>query len=59
MPEVVLVYLTGAPRHGIGPHDVALSLVKATFDSGFVNNRVLEFVGPGVCQAADGFPQWH
>ena len=50
MPEVVLVYLTGAPRHGIGPHDVALSLVKATFDSGFVNNRVLEFVGPGVAR---------
>lgn len=48
MPEVVLVYLTGKPRPGIGPHDVALSLVKATFESGFVNNRVLEFTGPGV-----------
>ena len=48
MPEVVLVYLTGKPRRGIGPHDVALSLVKATFESGFVNNRVLEFVGPGI-----------
>ncbi len=48
MPEVVLVYLTGAPRRGIGPHDVALSLVKATFSSGFVKNKVLEFVGPGV-----------
>ena len=48
MPEVVLVYLTGKPRRGIGPHDVALSLVKATFESGFVNNRVLEFVGSGI-----------
>ncbi|MBQ8759791.1 MAG: hydratase [Clostridia bacterium] len=47
-PEVVLVYLKGAPRRGIGPHDVALSLVKATFESGFVKNKVLEFVGPGV-----------
>ncbi|MBQ3483540.1 MAG: hydratase [Clostridia bacterium] len=47
-PEVVLVYLTGKPRRGIGPHDVAIALVGATFESGFVKNRVLEFVGPGV-----------
>ena len=47
-PEVVLVYLTGKPRRGIGPHDVALSLVKATFAEGFVKNKVLEFTGPGV-----------
>ena len=47
-PEVVLVWLEGEPRKGIGPHDVALSLVKATFDSGFVKNKVLEFAGPGV-----------
>ncbi len=47
-PEVVLVYLTGCPKKGIGPHDVALALVKATFENGFVNNRVLEFVGPGL-----------
>ena len=47
-PKVVLVYLTGAPRHGIGPHDVAIALVKATFASGFVNNCVLEFTGPGI-----------
>ena len=47
-PEVVLVWLEGAPRKGIGPHDVALSLVKATFESGFVKNKVLEFAGPGV-----------
>ncbi len=47
-PEVVLVYLTGTPKRGIGPHDVALALVGATFGSGFVKNKVLEFVGPGV-----------
>ena len=43
-----MVYLTGKPRRGIGPHDVAIALVKATFESGFVNNKVLEFVGPGI-----------
>lgn len=48
MPEVVMVYLTGKPKKGIGPHDVAIALVGATFASGFVNNRVLEFVGPGI-----------
>ena len=47
-PEVVMVYLHGTPRHGIGPHDVALALVGATFGNGFVKNKVLEFVGPGV-----------
>ena len=47
-PEVVMVYLHGTPKRGIGPHDVALALVSATFGSGFVKNKVLEFVGPGV-----------
>ncbi len=47
-PEVVLCYLTGEPRHGVGPHDVAIALVGATFKSGFLKNKVLEFVGPGV-----------
>lgn len=47
-PEVVLVWLEGAPRKGVGPHDVAISLVKAVFDCGFVKNKVLEFAGPGV-----------
>ncbi len=47
-PEVVLVWLEGAPRKGIGPHDVAMSMVKAVFDNGFVKNKVLEFAGPGV-----------
>ena len=47
-PEVVLCYVTGAPRKGVGPHDVALALVKATFAEGLVKNKVLEFVGPGL-----------
>ncbi|MCQ2561336.1 MAG: hydratase [Clostridia bacterium] len=47
-PEVVLVYLTGEPPKGIGPHDVAISLVKETFANGFVKNKVLEFAGPGL-----------
>lgn len=47
-PQVVLVWLEGKPKKGIGPHDVAISLVKATFESGFVKNKVLEFAGPGV-----------
>ncbi|MBQ4091362.1 MAG: hydratase, partial [Clostridia bacterium] len=47
-PEVVLVHLTGTPRKGIGPHDVAIALVGATFGNGFVKNKVLEFVGDGV-----------
>ena len=47
-PEVVLVWLEGAPRRGVGPHDVALALVAATFPEGKVKNRVLEFGGPGI-----------
>ena len=47
-PEVVLVWVTGVPKHGIGPHDAALALVAATFPDGFVKNKVLEFVGPGI-----------
>ena len=49
-PEVVLVWLEGKPRRGVGPHDVAISLVKAVFESGFVKNKVLEFAGPGVAE---------
>ncbi|MBQ3219955.1 MAG: hydratase [Clostridia bacterium] len=48
MPEIVAVYLKGKPRKGVGPHDVALALVKATFKEGFVKNRILEFIGTGV-----------
>ena len=48
LPEVVLVYVTGKPRRGVGPHDAAVALIKATFANGFVKNRVLEFAGPGI-----------
>ncbi len=54
-PEVVLVWLEGSPRHGIGPHDVAISLTKAVFESGFVKNKVLEFAGPGVANLSVDF----
>ncbi len=47
-PEVVLVWLEGAPRRGVGPHDVAIALCGAVFNSGFVKNKILEFAGPGV-----------
>ena len=47
-PNVILVYLTGAPRKGIGPHDIALALIREVFKNGFVKNKILEFVGPGV-----------
>ena len=47
-PEVIAVELTGAPRPGVGPQDVAIALIGAVFSSGFVKNKVLEFVGEGV-----------
>ena len=54
MPGVVGVYLTGEPAKGVGPQDVALAIIGAVFDSGYVKNKVMEFVGPGVsCLSAD------
>jgi len=47
-PEVVLIWLDGAPRHGIGPHDVALAMIKELFPEGRAKNKILEFAGPGV-----------
>ncbi len=47
-PKIILVYLTGAPRRGVGPHDAALALCGAVFPDGLVKNAVLEFAGPGV-----------
>lgn len=46
--DVVAVYLTGAPKPGVGPQDVALSIIGAVFKNGFVKNKVMEFVGPGI-----------
>ena len=48
MPDVVAVYLTGKPRPGVGPQDVALTLIGSVFSEGLVKNKVLEFIGPGV-----------
>ena len=47
-PGVVAIYLTGAPRPGVGPHDVALAICGAVYKNGYVKNKVMEFVGPGV-----------
>ena len=48
MPKVVGVYLTGAPRKGVGPQDIALAIIKAVFKNGYVNNKIMEFVGDGI-----------
>ena len=54
-PGVVAVYLTGAPVPGVGPQDVALAIIKAVFDNGYVKNKVMEFVGPGVSALSADF----
>lgn len=48
MPGVIAVYLEGSPQKGVGPQDVALAIIGATFGCGYVKNKVMEFVGPGV-----------
>ena len=48
MPKVVAIYLTGEPRPGVGPQDVALAIIGQVFKNGYVKNKVMEFVGPGV-----------
>jgi aconitate hydratase len=52
-PEVIAVYMRGKPRHGVGPHDVALALVAAVF--GFAKNKILEFFGPGLTNLSADF----
>ncbi len=47
-PGVVAIYLTGSPAPSVGPHDVALAIIGAVFKSGYVKNKIMEFVGPGV-----------
>ena len=54
-PEVVAVYLKGEPPKGVGPQDVALAIIKAVFECGFVKNKVMEFVGPGVSSLSADF----
>ncbi len=55
MPGVVAVYLTGAPVKGVGPQDVALAIIGAVFGNGYVKNKVMEFVGPGVASLSPDF----
>lgn len=55
MPGVIAVYLTGSPVPGVGPQDVALSIIKAVFANGYVKNKVMEFVGPGVANLSADF----
>ena len=55
MPGVVGIYMTGAPAKGVGPQDVALAIIKAVFANGYVNNKVMEFVGPGVSSLSADF----
>ena len=55
MPGVVGVYLTGAPVKGVGPQDVALAIIGAVFKNGYVKNKVMEFVGPGVASLSADF----
>ncbi len=47
-PQIIAVCLKGKPKKGVGPHDVALELIAATFKKGFLKNKILEFVGPGI-----------
>ncbi len=54
-PEVIAVNLTGAPKRGVGPHDVNIALIGAVFANGFVKNKVLEFVGPGIKNLSEDY----
>ena len=55
MPEVVGIYLDGEPMKGVGPQDVALAIIGAVFGNGYVNNKVMEFVGPGIDKLSADF----
>ena len=54
-PDVVCIYMTGEPVPGVGPQDVALAIIGAVFEKGYVNNKVMEFVGPGVSSLSADF----
>ncbi|HAT1626849.1 TPA: hydratase [Klebsiella oxytoca] len=54
-PEVVAVYLTGKPSPGVGPQDIALAIIGAVFRRGYVKNKIMEFVGPGVATMSTDF----
>ena len=54
-PEVIAVYMTGEPVKGVGPQDVALAIIGAVFQGGYVKNKIMEFVGPGVASMSADF----
>lgn len=54
-PEVLLIYMEGTTRPGVGPHDVALALIGAMFPDGYAKNKILEFVGPGISSLSVDF----
>ena len=54
-PEIIAVYLDGAPKPGTGPQDIALAIIAAVFKNGYVKNKVMEFVGPGVASLSADF----
>jgi len=55
MPEVIGIYMTGEPAKGVGPQDVALAIIGEVFDKGYVKNKIMEFVGPGVSNLSADF----
>ena len=55
MPGVIAIYLDGEPMKGVGPQDVALAIIGAVFKNGYVNNKVMEFIGPGVKKLSADF----
>ncbi|MGX8773512.1 MAG: hydratase, partial [Bacillota bacterium] len=55
MPGVIAIHMTGEPAMGVGPQDVALAIIGAVFKNGYVNNKVMEFVGPGVASMSADF----
>ena len=54
-PQIIGIYLTGRPNPGVGPHDIAIAIIGAVFKKGYVKNKVMEFVGPGVSSMTTDF----
>ena len=55
MPDIIGVYLTGSPQRGVGPQDIALAIIGSVFENGYVNNKVMEFVGDGIDNLSSDF----
>ncbi len=54
-PDIIAVHLTGKPNPGVGPQDIALAIIGAVFKNGYVKNKVMEFVGPGIASMSTDF----